>query len=478
MERGEIEALVAGGEDAVAAVIARLEARIAELEARLGSNSGNSSKPPSSDGYAKPRADSKDNKKRSLRRSSGRKQGGQDGHGGAHLERIEVPDDSVRHEPARCGDCDGDLADAEQLEGAECRQVFDLPEEVCLRVVEHVAERRRCGCGHVTAGRFPAGVTAPAQYGQRLRALGVYLVVHQHVPYERACQLLEDLVGARISTATLKAWVDQAAGGLADFTEALQALLVAAPVVHFDETGGRIEGALGWIHSASTDELTLYSAHDKRGCEGIDAAGVLPGFQGVAVHDGWAPYRTYKQATHALCGAHHLRELVAAEEAGEVWASGMSVLLLDAKHAVEVARGAGADRLGEAVLAELHDSYRAVIAAGYDENPVLGEQTTGRRPKRTKAQNLLLRLDEREDQALRFAHDFRVPFDNNLCERDLRMVKLQQKISGCWRTQDGARAFLTVRSYTSTARKHGHRPLHVLGALVGGQAWLPARGPT
>lgn len=478
MERGEIEALVAGGEDAVAVVIARLEARIAELEARLDANSSNSSKPPSSDGYAKPRADSKDKKNRSLRRASGRRQGGQEGHRGAHLERAEIPDDSVPHEPVRCGSCDGDLAEAEQLEGAERRQVFDLPEEVCLRVVEHVARRRRCGCGHVTAGSFPAGVTAPAQYGQRLRALGVYLVVHHHVPYERACQVLEDLAGARISTATLKTWVDQAADGLADFTAALQALLVAAPVVHFDETGGRIEGSLGWIHSASTDELTLYSAHQKRGCEGIDAAGVLPGFAGVAVHDGWAPYRTYTEATHALCGAHHLRELVAAEEAGQMWASDMSVLLLDAKHAVEVARRADADRLAEALLGELHDSYRAVIAAGYEENPVLGKQTTGRRPKRTKAQNLLLRLDQREDQALRFAHDFRVPFDNNLCERDLRMVKLQQKISGCWRTRDGARCFLTVRSYTSTARKHGQRPLVVLGQLVAGHAWLPARSPT
>jgi transposase len=318
-----LEALVAE----LRALVAVQQSQIAELQARLGANSSNSSRPPSSDGYAKPHADSKDNKKRSLRRSLGRKQGGQEGHEGAHLERVEVPDERVAHEPQRCGGCDGDLADAEQLEGAETRQVFDLPEEVLLRVVEHVALRRRCGCGHVTAGSFPVGVGAPAQYGQRLRALGVYLVVHQHLPYERACQALLDLAGAGISTATLKAWVDQAASGLADFTEQLQALLRAAPVVHFDETGGRIEGALGWIHSASTDELTLYSAHAKRGCEGIDAAGVLSGFAGVAVHDGWAPYRTYTKATHALCGAHHLRELIAAEEAGQVWASGMSVLL-------------------------------------------------------------------------------------------------------------------------------------------------------
>lgn len=474
MERGEIEAVVAGGADAVAAVIARLEARIAELEERLGANSRNSSRPPSSDGYAKPRADSK---KHSLRRSSGRSQGGQDGHEGAHLECVAVPDERVGHLPERCGGCGGDLAGSEQLEGGESRQVFDLPEDICLRVLEHVALRRRCGCGHITAGLFPAGVAAPAQYGQRLRAFGVYLVVHQHVPYERACQLLEDLTGARISTATVKAWVDQAADGLADFTSQLQRLLRAAPVVHFDETGGRMEGVLGWIHCASTGRFTLYSAHAKRGCGGIDAAGVLSSFQGVAMHDGWAPYRSYIKASHALCGAHHLRELLAAEEAGEMWASGMTALLLDAKHAVAEARVAGSERLAKDILSELHDSYREVIASGYEENPVLRIQCAGRQPKRTKAQNLLLRLDEREAQALRFAHDFRVPFDNNLCERDLRMVKLQQKISGCWRTRDGARRFLTVRSYTSTARKHGHRPLAVLAGLLAGDPWLPAPGP-
>jgi transposase len=385
VERGESEAVVAGGADVVAAVIALLEARIAEL----GADSRNSSRPPSSDGYAKPRADPK---KRSLRRSSGRSQGGQGGHGGAHLERVAVPDERVGHPPERCDSCDSDLGDVEQLEGGVSCQVFDLREDICLRVLEHVALRRRCGCGHTTAGSFPAGVAAPARYGQRLRAFAVYLVVHQHLPYERACQLFEDLTGARISTATLKAWVDQAADSLTDFTSQIQRLLRAAPVVHFDETGGRMEGVLGWIHCASTGRFTLYSAHVKRGCEGVDAAGVLSSFQSVAMHDGWAPYRSYIKASHALCGAHHLRELLAAEEAGQMWASGMSALLLDAKHVVAEARVVGSERLAEGILAELHDSYREVIASGYEENPVLRIQGAGRWPKRTKAQNLLLRL--------------------------------------------------------------------------------------
>lgn len=483
MERAEIASLVAEGVDAVAVVIARLEARvaeqgarIAEVEARLGQNSRNSSRPPSSDGYAKPPA------KRSLRRASGRRPGGQPGAPGHHLERVDVPDERVAHAPERCSSCDADLGSAEAVGGSERRQVFDLPEDVCLRVVEHVAWRRRCGCGHVTAGGFPPGVGAPAQYGARLRALGVYVVVHQHLPYQRACQLLCDLVGAGLSTGTLRAWVDEAAAGLADFGDELRALLGREPVVNFDETGGRIEGALGWIHSASTETLTLYAAHERRGCEGIDAAGVMPGFTGVAVHDGWAPYRRYEDATHALCNGHHLRELQAVSErngAGQSWAAEMAQLLREAKEAADRAKRAGAGRLAHEALAELEARYRQIIAAGHEQNPAPTERSGARGPiARSKAANLLRRLDEHEADALRFVSDFRVPFDNNQAERDIRMVKLQQKISGCWRTREGARGFLALRSYTSTARKQGQRPLAVLTRLAAGRPWLPAPAPT
>jgi transposase len=246
-----------------------------------------------------------------------------------------------------------------------------------------------------------------------------------------------------------------------------------AGVAHFDETGGRIDGRLSWIHSASTDTLTLLTAHRKRGVDAMNDAGVLPTFSGVAVHDGWAPYRNFEEALHALCGAHHLRELHGAEEQGQAWALGMSCLLLDTKDAVDHARTAGHERLSAKTLARLHASYRELIALGHEENPGLAGQTQGRRPKRTKAQNLLLRLDEREIEVLRFANDFRVPFDNNLSERDLRMIKLQQKISGCWRTTHGAERFLAIRSYISTARKQGQRPIDVLAQLAAGEPWLP-----
>lgn len=473
MERAEVQSLVAEGADAVAAVIARLEARIdeqdaqiAELKARIGQNSRNSSKPPSSDGYGKPAP-----KKRSLRRPSGRKQGGQDGHEGARLEPVAVPDERVEHQPERCDGCGGSLAGAERLQGGESRQVFELPEGKLLRAIEHVAQRRRCGCGRTTAAGFPTGVGAPTQYGSGVRALGVYLCVYQHLPYDRAAQALADLAGARVSTGTLQSWVEAAAAGLSGFDERLRELLIASPVVHFDETGARIAERLGWVHSQSTEKLTRYVAHRRRGGEAIDTAGVLPDFRGVAVHDGWSPYRNYEGALHALCNGHHLRELIAAAEAGHGWPETMSELLLDAHERVERAREAGERRLDPEALAKLEARYEAIIASGHAEHPPA-------KGKKTKAHNLLLRLERDREEVLRFAHDFRVPFTNNRAEQDIRMVKLQQKISGCFRTTDGAERFLAVRSYISTARKNGIEALAALAELTTGRPWLPmASGP-
>ena len=368
----------------LAARIAERDARIAELEAvvvelreRLGKNSRNSSKPPSSDGYDKPSANKSKKNKRSLRRRSGRKPGGQPGHEGARLERVEdVPDERrVLHEPECCEGCGGDLAGAERLEdGEESRQVFDIPEEIALEVIEHVAVRRCCeDCGTVSVGVFPGGVDAPAQYGPGVCALGVYLHVFQHIPYDRARQLIFDITATNVSTATIKAWVDRAAQGLTEFDEQLRGLLCKAPVVNFDETGARIAGRLRWIHSASTDTLTRYTAHEKRGTEAMDDAGVLPHFEGIAVHDGWKSYRSYENAIHALCSGHHLRELLGAEEQGQSWASAMSCLLLDTHEQVQQAKADGLHALTEDALTELHACYRTVIALGYEQNPGLAD---------------------------------------------------------------------------------------------------------
>ena len=314
------------------------------------------------------------------------------------------------HPVERCECCGRDLCD-EPIVESQSRQVFDLPEIPRLDCVEHWVQKRRCECGHLTGSGFPVGVNAPACYGPRIQALGIYLVCYQQLPFKRAAEILSDWARAPISVGTLQAFVAQGADGLEGFLEEIRCQLEAADVAHFDETGGRIAGGLSWIHCASTDRLTLYAVHGKRGRDGIDAAGVLPAFAGTAVHDGWARYRLYEKARHALCGAHHLRELLGVEERGECWAIAMGALLLDAKAAVDQAREAGEDRLSEKALAIIRECYRDVIELGREQHPSLEPGQSGRRRKRTKAQNLLLRLDEREQEVLRFASDFRVPFD-------------------------------------------------------------------
>jgi len=459
-----------------AATIGRLEQRVAELGAetaelkrRLAQNSRNSSRPPSSDGLAKPAP-------KSLRRPSGRKAGGQPGHDGGHLAQVAVPDAVVDHVPSVCAGCDRDLRDARQV-GHLARQVFDLP-EIQLSTVEHRAWTRRCGCGHETTAAFPAAVTAPAQYGPRVRALGLYLVAYQHLPYARAAQLLADWTGQAISTGTLTAFMTQGAEDLQPFLADVHAQIAAAPVAHFDETGARADGRLRWLFCASTDRLTFYSLHDKRGFDGLDHAGVLPNFRGIAVHDGFKPYRRYTEAQHALCNVHHLRELLGVIEADPsdpkiAWAIRMDRLLRDLHAAVTRARTAGETWLDPGELAGYRAAYTQIIADGNHRDPP-GSVPTGKRGviRQTPARNLLTRLDRDREDVLRFAHDFRVPFDNNQAERDIRMIKLQQKISGCWRTIPGAEQFLALRAYLSTAAKNGQSTIDVLTALAGRRPWL------
>ncbi len=455
-----------------ACLIATLQARVAELERRLGRDSSNSSKPPSSDGLRKPvRVE-----RRAAERAEHRRPGKQPGAPGAYLAQVAEPDEVCWHAPGRCGGCGADLADAPVV-GVEARQVFDLP-PLRLLVSEHRAERRRCGCGTTTAAAFPDQVRAAACYGPGVRALVCYLCVHQHLPVDRAAQLLGDVLGAPLATGTLAAVVAEGARGLDGFVEVVREGLAGAPVAHFDETGARVAGRLYWVHSASTRLLTLLSVHAKRGKVAMDAAGVLPGFAGVAVHDGWAPYWRY-DVTHALCGAHLLRELEAiTEEPGQGWAAGMAELLVDAKLVADRARAAGLPRVDDQTRARLHARYQRLLAGGQAANPP--PPASGRcrgRARRSPAARLLARLDTHRDEVLRSLDDTRIPFDNNQAERDLRMVKLQQKISGCWRTPAGAEAFLALRSYLATARKHQMNPLAVLRQLFEGHPWLPAPGP-
>ena len=453
------------------AVIARLEAelgqaqaRIAELEARLGQNPRSSSKPPSSEGLDKPAP-------RSLRRRSGRKPGGQPGHPGSTLAPVAVPDEVVRHDPLTCRGCGQSLAGAVQV-GLERRQEFDIP-PLAVRVVEHQLIERRCCCGVATCGQAPDGIDAPVQYGPRITAIIVYLYVGQFLSKKRTAQALAELFGTPVSDATVARMTARAAQELDEFTAEVADRLAEAEVVGFDETGLRVEGRLHWVHCARTDKYTLVGCHPKRGTAGIDYLGVLGRFRGVAIHDAWAPYDTYLEPDHQLCCAHALRELQAVTDTateGEsdwCWATQAAEALVTMQQLVSTAKQAGRDSLDEATLAEQVRNWRSAALIGIS-------QTAARSTKLMKKHHALARrLIDRQDDYLRFTTDWRVPPDNNGSERDIRMIKLRQKVSGCLRTLTGARQFCTIRSYLSTATKHGQHAFDALVMLTEGHPWLP-----
>lgn len=460
-ENAELRALVA----TQTVLIEKLTVEVAELRARVDMNSRNSSKPPSSDGYSKPAP-------KSRRTRSGNKPGKQPGDPGRHLAQRDTPDATTTHVPTTCAGCGDDLSDAE-VAATIRRQVFDLP-PVALFCTEHQAQRRRCRCGTITTATFAPEATAPACYGPALRAYVCYLVTRQHLPVARVAELLRDTYGATVSAGTIIAMVREGADMLDSFLAQIKDLLAGSEVVHADETGLRVQAQLAWVHSASTNALTLYHLDTKRGRAAMDAMGVIEHLHGVLVHDGWTPYRTYTNVAHALCNAHHLRELDAVTETtGQRWAKDMAALLASTWQSVLDAKADGHNTLDDDELDRIRAGYRTIIAAGHAANPPPAPTGRRGRPKRTKAGNLVLRLDSHSDDVLRFAADFAVPFDNNLAERDVRMVKIAQKISGGFRTNEGARAFLAFRSYLSTANKQGVNLLDALQQLFNANPWTP-----
>jgi transposase len=444
--------------------IAELEARIVELERRVGRNPRNSSMPPSAEGLSKPPAN------RAERRKAKRRPGKQPGDEGHHLAQVSDPDEVLMHRPRRCRGCEGDLSEAE-IVSVERRQVFEVP-QTRAHVTEHQLLKLRCACGAETKAPAPSEATAPACYGPGVRALAVYLSVYQHVPYDRLAEIFADVLSMPVSLGAIKAMVAEAGGGLGLFLDVVTELLKDAPVVHFDETGGRVEGSLHWVHVASTSLYTLLVCHKRRGTVAMDDVGVIAKMSGVAIHDGWRPYRAYEMV-HALCNAHHLRELAGVfERFDQDWADEMIRLLLDAKEAVEQAVAKGHPRLDATTLHSIRVRYGKLVAKGWALNARLTRANTGKWYQNT-AVNLLNRLDTHRDDVLRFTVDFNVPFDNNQGERDIRMVKLQQKISGSWRTKTGADDFCAIRSYVSTMKKHGYDVLAGLRQLFEGNVWLP-----
>jgi transposase len=460
----DVATTVPAGEAAMAALQAeiallRLEnaalmARLAELERRLGLNSSNSGKPPSSDGLKKPPRVS------SLRESSGKKTGGQKGHPGETLRRTETPDTTIDHYPPACTTCGAALTTAMATDHV-ARQVFDLPQPALLIVTEHRAHGCRClACGTQTRATFPAGVTAPVQYGKRIGAVVLYLLHYQLLPEKRLAALMADLFGVHLVTATIARISQDCAQRFQGFADAVRDRVATAPVKHMDETGFRVGGKTQWLHIASTIWLTFYRVSPKRGS-------LLAHVTGIVVHDHWKPYYTLKDVLHALCNAHHLRELKALVEIEkEDWARKMQHLLRRACHATNLAREQGVP-LKPGLIALFERCYDTILAQGmafHAAQPALVRAQPRGRPPRRVGHNLLWRLSARRQDVLRFLTDPRVPFTNNQAERDGRMMKLRQKISGGFRSEDGAKDFGVIRSLLSTARKQGWDLLQTLTA--------------
>jgi len=398
-----------------------------------------------------------------------RRPGKQPGVAGLTLSPSERPDQVVVHSPATCRRC-GERLEGGELVGSEGRQIFDLPTKR-LEVTEHRAEARRCRCGAVTRGEFPKAATAPTCYGPLVRATALYLMAGQHLPVARTAAVLSQACGAPVSTGWLAGLAGEAARNLSPFLDELRRQLVAADVIGADETGSRISGARYWFHVACNDLLTLLDCHPRRGIEALEDIAVLTSFSGVVISDGWKPYWSVKGIGHALCCAHILRDLASltSSVAHRTWADDMADLLVEAKRAVEAAVAADRAGLSERELNVLMARYNKLINTGVAALPARHHPGTVHHD----AYLLLRRLRDQRDEVTRYWRDPRVSFDNNQAERDLRMVKLQQKISGCFRTLAGAKAFCAVRSYIQTAQKHGLDALEVLVDLFNGHPWLP-----
>ena len=450
--------------------ITALQERVKALEDQLNKNSRNSSKPPSTDGFIKPK---------SQRQKSGMPVGGQKGHTGHTLKMVDNPDHTIIYRVSRCNKCGSSLEET-QATGYERRQVFDLP-PIKVETTECQAEKKLCPhCGCLNKASFPEEVQQPVQYGPRLKAMAVYLSQYQLLPYERTSELFADLFGHQLSQATLVNTNQACYEILEPVEEKIKQQIIDSPVASFDETGIGINGKREWLHVASTETLTCYAAHPKRGQKATEAMGILPEFQGRAVHDFWKPYFKYN-CDHALCNAHHLLELTGIlEQNQQEWPKDMIDLLIETKKAVEEKKTV-ANQLDPTQTRSFEERYDQIIEKGLAENPPpisRGQPGKRGRKKQSKTKNLLDRLNTHRREVLAFMYDFSVPFDNNQAERDIRMIKVQQKISGAFRSDRGANIFCRIRGYISTVRKNSLSVINTIQAAFERNPFVPAcRGP-
>ena len=446
--------------------IIELKTRVKKLEEQVNKNSGNSSKPPSSDGFQKPSP-------KSLREKSGKKRGGQHGHQRSILEKHPNPHKTITHAVNHCIQCNHRLKDTD-LSSYETRQVFDIP-PLQIEITEHRAEQKQCPhCQHVNTAVFPAGVEQPTQYGSALKGLAIYLNQYQFLPYERLQVFFKDILGHSISQGMFVKMNQQCYKKLAIVDAEIKRQLIGAKNLHHDETGLRVNKKMHWCHVASTAYVTHYGIHQKRGKEGIDATGILPHFTGRLIHDFFRPYFNY-DCKHGLCNAHHLRELkFIAEECEQVWATHMADLLLAIKNQMDWHREHYLTTVSPARIAAYERCYNEILMEGLWHPDNIPKRENGKRKKKQSiGKNLLDRLRFNRAEVLAFMYDLRVPFTNNQAEQDIRMLKVKQKISGCFRGEESPQWFARIRSYISTANKQGQNILAALQGVFTGTPFWP-----
>ena len=434
-----------------------LKIRIQQLENQSAKDSHNSSKPPSSDGLKK-------KKTKTLRTFSSRSVGGQNGHNGQTLQKVEHPDHQEIHRVDGNCSCGFSLKNIAPT-AYETRQVFDIP-PIKIEVTEHRAEIKDCpNCGKQHKAQFPEHVTKAVQYGNRVKGFSVYLMNYQFIPYERTQEFFNDIFSLPISQGTLVNFNKYCYKQLQDTETFIKQQIIKADVAHFDESGLYVKAKRNWLHVASTQDFTYYASHQKRGQIAMQDIGILPDFNGRAVHDHWKSYFTFS-CEHGLCNAHHLRELkYVAEQYQQSWATDMTTLLCEIKNKVDIEK-IHRSCLDDKLLKNYKQQYEKILDDAAKANPPPQQKTEKRkrgRPKQTEPKNLLDRLRDYAHETLAFMYDFNVPFDNNLAERDVRMIKVQQKISGTFRSESGAKYFCRIRGYISTVKK---QKLNVLNAIV------------
>lgn len=445
--------------------MSNLSEQVKSLRDRLAKDSHNSHLPPSSDRFVR--------KAKSLRQRSEKKSGGQAGHPGSSLPFSSAPDEIIELQVEQCEVCQQDLH-AVAACGRERRQVVDLPSPRVV-VQEYRAEQKRCPhCQQITIAPFPAGVQAPVQYGPHVGATTVYLVQQQLLPLARTCEVMRDLLGVQMSEGTVSDLIQRCAGELANVEQQITEALKETEIIHQDETGLYVAGKRHWMHVTCTPTLTHYHVDVSRGQRALEAIGILAHFTGISIHDGWGSYFLYG-GEHAACLVHVLRDLVFLAEQGVQWAAALKTLLLDMKKATEQAREQGKRWLDPLEVVDWEAQFLRLLDEGDQAHPRATAPPGQRgRCKHSEARNLLDRLRKQQKAVLTFLEDLRVDFDNNLAERDLRMVKVQQKVSGCFRSIAGAQAFARIRGYLSTLRKQGRPLLSSLQATLCGHPVLPS----